>query len=161
MVNLMTQMEKIKVKVKQIAKNFPLPAYQTEDSSGLDLYAAIVDSIFIQPGEIKLIPTGIKLSIPSGYEGQIRPRSGLALKHGITVLNTPGTIDADYRGVVNIILINLGEQTVRINSGDRIAQLIFNRVIKAEFELAEELDETKRRNGGFGHTGVGNESEIA
>ena len=153
MENSKTQTAKIKVKVKQIVKNFPLPAYQTEDASGLDLYAAIGDPILIQPGEIKLIPTGIMLSIPSGYEGQIRPRSGIALKYGITVLNTPGTIDADYRGEVNIILINMGKQTFRINSGDRIAQLVFNRVIKAEFELAEELDETRRNDGGFGHTG--------
>jgi dUTP pyrophosphatase len=153
MVNSKIQMAKIKVKVKQIVQNFPLPAYQTEDSSGLDLYAAIGVPILIQPGEIKLIPTGIMLSIPSGYEGQIRPRSGIALKYGITVLNTPGTIDADYRGEVNIILINMGKQTFRINSGDRIAQLVFNRVIKAEFELAEELDETRRTDGGFGHTG--------
>nr|CBH37709.1 deoxyuridine 5'-triphosphate nucleotidohydrolase [uncultured archaeon] len=153
MVNSKTQTAKIKVKVKQIVKNVPLPAYQTEDSSGLDLYAAIGDPILIQPGEIKLIPTGIMLSIPSGYEGQIRPRSGIALKYGITVLNTPGTIDADYRGEVNIILINMGKQTFRINRGDRIAQLVFNRVIKAEFELAEELDETLRNDGGFGHTG--------
>nr|AAU82484.1 dUTPase [uncultured archaeon GZfos17G11] len=152
MVNSKTQTAKIKVKVKQIVKNVPLPAYQTEDASGLDLYAAIGDPILIQPGEIKLIPTGIMLSIPSGYEGQIRPRSGIALKYGITVLNTPGTIDADYRGEVNIILINMGKQTFRINSGDRIAQLVFNRVIKAEFELAEELDKTQRNGGGFGHT---------
>lgn len=153
MENSKTQTAKIKVKVKQIVKNFPLPAYQTEDASGLDLYAAIGGPILIQPGEIKLIPSGIMLSIPSGYEGQIRPRSGIALKYGITVLNTPGTIDADYRGEVNIILINMGKQTFRINSGDRIAQLVFNRVIKAEFELAEELDETWRNDGGFGHTG--------
>ncbi len=153
MENAKTQTAKIKVKVKQIVKNFPLPAYQTEDSSGLDLYAAIGGPILIQPGEIKLIPSGIMLSIPSGYEGQIRPRSGIALKYGITVLNTPGTIDADYRGEVNIILINMGKQSFRINSGDRIAQLVFNRVIKAEFELAEELDETWRNDGGFGHTG--------
>ena len=154
MENSKTQTAKIKVKVKQIVKNFPLPAYQTEDASGLDLYAAIGVPILIQPGEIKLIPTGIMLSIPSGYEGQIRPRSGIALKYGITVLNTPGTIDADYRGEVNIILINMGKQTFRINSGDRIAQLVFNRVIKAEFELAEELDETRRNDGGFGHTDI-------
>nr|QNO54393.1 deoxyuridine 5'-triphosphate nucleotidohydrolase [Methanosarcinales archaeon ANME-1 ERB7] len=153
MENSKTQTAKIKVKVKQIVKNFPLPAYQTEDASGLDLYAAIGGPILIQPGEIKLIPTGIMLSIPSGYEGQIRPRSGIALKYGITVLNTPGTIDADYRGEVNIILINMGKQSFLINSGDRIAQLVFNRVIKAEFELAEELDETRRNDGGFGHTG--------
>ncbi|MGB7001868.1 MAG: dUTP diphosphatase [Halobacteriota archaeon] len=153
MENAKTQTAKIKVKVKQIVKNFPLPAYQTEDASGLDLYAAIGGPILIQPGEIKLIPSGIMLSIPSGYEGQIRPRSGIALKYGITVLNTPGTIDADYRGEVNIILINMGKQSFRINSGDRIAQLVFNRVIKAEFELAEELDETWRNDGGFGHTG--------
>lgn len=153
MENSKTQMAKIKVKVKQIVKNLPLPAYQTEDASGLDLYAAIGAPILIQPGEIKLIPTGIMLSIPSGYEGQIRPRSGIALKYGITVLNTPGTIDADYRGEVNIILINMGKQSFWINCGDRIAQLVFNRVIKAEFELTEELDETWRNDGGFGHTG--------
>nr|AAU82945.1 dUTPase [uncultured archaeon GZfos23H9] len=153
MENSKTQTAKIKVKVKQIVKNFPLPAYQTEDASGLDLYAAIGGPILIQPGEIKLIPSGIMLSIPSGYEGQIRPRSGIALKYGITVLNTPGTIDADYRGEVNIILINMGKQSFQINSGDRIAQLVFNRVIKAEFELAEALDETRRNDGGFGHTG--------
>ncbi|RCV64063.1 dUTP pyrophosphatase [Methanophagales archaeon] len=153
MENSKTQTAKIKVKVKQIVKKSPLPAYQTKGSSGLDLYAAIGVPVHIQPGEIKLIPTGIMLAIPSGYEGQIRPRSGIALKYGITVLNTPGTIDADYRGEVNIILINMGKKTFRINSGDRIAQLVFNRVIKAEFELAKELDETQRNEGGFGHTG--------
>ena len=153
MENTKAEKAKIKVKIKQRVKNMPLPAYQTEDASGLDLYAAIGDSIFIQPGEIKLIPTGIMLSIPSGYEGQIRPRSGIALNYGISVLNTPGTIDADYRGEVNVILINMGKKTFRINRGDRIAQLVFNRVIKADFELAEELDETMRNEGGFGHTG--------
>jgi len=153
MANSKTQTPKIKVKVKQIVKKSPLPAYQTKDSSGLDLHAAIGVPVHIQPGEIKLIPTGIMLAIPSGYEGQIRPRSGLALKYGITVLNTPGTIDADYRGEVNIILINMGKKTFRIDSGDRIAQLVFNRVIKAEFVLAKELDETPRNEGGFGHTG--------
>lgn len=153
MENTKAEKAKIKVKIKQRVKNMPLPAYQTEDASGLDLYAAIGDSIFIQPGEIKLIPTGIMLSIPSGYEGQIRPRSGIALNYGISVLNTPGTIDADYRGEVNVILINMGKKTFRIKRGDRIAQLVFNRVIKADFELAEELDETMRNEGGFGHTG--------
>jgi dUTP pyrophosphatase len=146
-------MVEIKVKVKHIAK-YPLPVYQTEGASGLDLYAAIDKSMLIKPGEIKRIPTGLKLSIPSGYEGQIRPRSGLAITYGITVLNTPGTIDADYRGEVKVILINLGKHAFRINSGDRIAQLVFNRVIKAEFELVEELDNTKRDDGGFGHTGI-------
>ena len=145
---------KIKVKVKQIAKDLPLPAYHTEDSSGLDLHAAVKEPILIQPGGIKIIPTGLKLSIPSGYEAQVRPRSGLAKDYGITVLNTPGTVDADYRGEVQVILINLGKQDFQINSGDRIAQLVFNQVIKAEFGLVEELDETKRKNGGFGHTGI-------
>ena len=150
---------RITVNVKQIGKNCPLPAYQTKDASGLDLYAALEGPISIPPGEIKLIPTGLKLAIPSGYEGQIRPRSGLAIAHGITVLNTPGTIDADYRGEIKVILINLGTKAFQIKNGDRIAQLVFNRVIKADFVLAKELDETTRSNGGFGHTGVRREQE--
>jgi dUTP pyrophosphatase len=119
----------------------------------MDLFADVKDEVFLKPGERRLIPTGIALAIPPGYEGQVRPRSGLALRDGITVVNTPGTIDADYRGEVGVLLINLGQQPFRVKRGDRIAQLIINPVCRAELELTGELETTSRNNGGFGHTG--------
>ena len=135
-------------------EDLPLPEYQSPDASGLDLYAAVSDPTSIGPGEIKLVSTGIRISIPSGHEGQVRPRSGLALKHGIGVLNSPGTIDADYRGVVNVILFNFGKDPFILNRGDRIAQLVVTRVEKVTFQLLDTLDSSERASGGFGSTGV-------
>ncbi|QGT99224.1 Deoxyuridine 5'-triphosphate nucleotidohydrolase [Candidatus Syntrophocurvum alkaliphilum] len=134
--------------------DLPLPKYMTNSSSGVDLYVAITEEISIKPLERVLIPTGISLSIPNGFEAQVRPRSGLALKHGLTLLNTPGTIDADYRGEIKLIVINLGDKEYILNRGERIAQLIFSKVEQVEFIEVEELDDTSRSKGGFGHTGI-------
>jgi dUTP pyrophosphatase len=131
----------------------PLPAYATLGSSGMDLRAFITEPISLAPLSRILVPTGLFLAIPNNWEAQIRPRSGLAIKQGITCLNTPGTIDADYRGELKVILINLSNETQIINDGDRIAQIVFQAVEKVEWELAEELEETERGEGGFGHTG--------
>ncbi len=125
----------------------------TSASSGMDLCAFVVEEVVLKPGERRLIPTGIAVSIPDGYEGQVRPRSGLALKNGITVVNTPGTIDADYRGEIGVILINLGDQPFTVKQGDRIAQLVIAPVCRADAEWVEDLDDTPRSGGGFGHTG--------
>ena len=144
----------MKVKVINLNPKNPLPKYETPDSSGMDLRANINTEWTVEPGERILIPTGLKMAIPSGYECQIRPRSGLALKKGITVLNTPGTIDADYRNEVGVIIINHSNDTFTINPGDRIAQAVFNKVEYVELEKVDELDETERGEGGFGHTGV-------
>src|SRR5437588_3443907 len=129
-----------------------LPSYATEHASGLDLRAS--EDVELLPGQYKAIPTGIAIEIPEGFEGQIRPRSGLALKFGIGCLNSPGTIDADYRGEVKVLLINHGKETVRFSRGERIAQLIISKYEKVEVELVEELKESKRSTGGFGHTGT-------
>ncbi len=134
--------------------NNPLPHYATALSAGMDLAAFLDEPVFLAPGERRLIPTGLSIALPQGYEAQVRPRSGLALKKGITVLNTPGTIDADYRGDIGVILINLGEETFEIQSGDRIAQMIIARHETALWEETETLDTTERGAGGFGHTGV-------
>jgi dUTP pyrophosphatase len=144
----------MKVKVINLNPKNPLPKYETPDSAGMDLRANINTEYIVEPGERILIPTGLKMAIPSGYECQIRPRSGLALKKGITVLNTPGTIDASYRGEVGVIIINHSNDTFTINPGDRIAQAVFNKVEYVELEEVDELDETERGEGGFGHTGV-------
>lgn len=146
-------MKKIKIEVINMAKDLPLPAYQTELSAGMDLLAAVEEDIFLEPGEIRLIPTGLKIAIPDGYEAQIRPRSGLALKHGISMVNCVGTIDADYRGEVGVILINHGKKTFPIARGERIAQMVINPIVQADFNLVENLDDTERGEGGFGHTG--------
>ena len=132
----------------------PLPEYATPLSAGLDLRANIEESIVLRPMERQLIGTGLYIALPPGYEAQVRPRSGLALKHGITVLNTPGTIDADYRGEVKVLLINLSAEPFTINEGERIAQMVIARHDHAELTLVEELDETERGAGGYGHTGV-------
>ena len=144
----------LKVRKKPGAEDLPLPKYMSQGSSGLDLYADVKDEVIIAPGQIKLISSGIYINLPLGYEAQIRPRSGLALKHGITVLNTPGTIDSDYRGLVGVILINLGSDPYTVKRGDRIAQMIIKGIIQADIEQIDELRTTKRNNGGFGHTGV-------
>jgi len=131
----------------------PLPAYQTEYSAGLDLRANLDAPIVLERMQRVLIPTGLFLAIPEGYEGQVRPRSGLAFKHGVTVLNSPGTIDADYRGEVKVLLINLGNETFTINDGERIAQLVIASFSKINWETTETLEETTRGTGGYGSTG--------
>ena len=142
------------MKVKIINKsNNPLPEYSTIMSAGMDLRAFIEHPIVLRSLNRILIPTGLYIEIPEGYEAQVRPRSGLAITNGITVLNSPGTIDADYRGEIGVILINLSNEPFFINSGDRIAQLVFHKYAKAEFVEVEHLDETERGEGGFGHSG--------
>lgn len=136
------------------AKDLPLPSYMTPGAAGMDLYANIPHEITLHKGEIKVIPSGICLSIPAGYEAQIRPRSGLAAKHGIGLVNSPGTIDSDYRGEIQIIMINYGEHDFVINRGDRIAQMIINKVEIVQLKVQESLDSTSRESGGLGHTGV-------
>ena len=131
----------------------PLPQYATAQSAGVDLRANLETPITLNPGERCLVPTGLRIVLPAGVEAQVRPRSGLALKHGITVLNTPGTIDADYRGLIGVILINLGQQPFVINDGERIAQMVIARHEQAEWQLVETLSETERGEGGFGHSG--------
>ena len=146
----------IKVKIKQDAnaKDLPLPHYATSGSSGMDIYAAVNGEVIIEPGDIKLVPAGFYLAIPPGYEAEVRPRSGLALKHGIMVVNSPGTIDSDFRGLVCVILTNIGKKSYTVKRSDRIAQMVFKESVKAELEACEELGETKRAYGGFGHTGL-------
>ncbi len=144
---------KIVIKKKKGCEDLPLPKYATSGSSGMDLSADVNKDVTILPGEIKLISAGIYLSIPEGYEAEIRPRSGLALKHGISLVNTPGTIDADYRGLLSLIMINHGKEPFAIKRGDRIAQMVIKEVVRAEVELTEDLDDTVRAAGGFGHTG--------
>ena len=134
--------------------DLPLPSYETAGSSGLDVRAAVTDQLTIAPGARALIPTGFAVAIPMGYEIQVRPRSGLAIRHGLSLPNTPGTIDADYRGEVKIAMINLGDSPVTINRGERVAQLVVAPVVKAVIEVVSELDDTERGSGGFGHTGV-------
>ena len=132
-----------------------LPSYATEMSAGMDLLAAVEAAVVLAPGERRLIPSGIAIALPAGAEAQVRPRSGLALKHGITVLNAPGTIDADYRGEVGVILINLGEAPFTIHRGDRIAQLVIAAHAQARWQVVETLDDSARGAGGFGSTGTG------
>ncbi len=144
----------IKILIKRLSKEAPLPKYKTQGSSGMDLSANLKSSIKIGPGKKEIIPTGIAISVPKGFEVQIRPRSGLAAKHNITVLNSPGTIDADYRGELKIILINLGHETFKIEKGFRIAQMVLCPVVKAKFEEVDNLDDTGRGKGGFGSTGT-------
>lgn len=150
-------MEKVKIKVRRVRPeedaDLPLPAYETLGSSGLDLRAAVRSPVTVKPGRRALIPSGLALALPAGYEAQVRPRSGLALKKGLTLINSPGTIDADYRGEIGLAVINLGQEDVVINRGDRIAQMVVSRVWPAELELVEDLEDTDRGQGGFGHTG--------
>jgi len=139
--------------IKRLSKEVTLPKYETDGSSGLDLAAFIDKNIEIKPGKSEIIPTGLAIAIPKNFEIQIRPRSGLAAKNQISVLNTPGTIDADYRGEIKVLLINLGAEPVTIDHGMRIAQMIFSPVLKATFQLTNRLDDTLRGDGGFGSTG--------
>ena len=138
------------------AADLPLPAYQTEHAAGLDLLAAVPADgpVTIAPGERAMIPTGVAIALPPGHEGQIRPRSGIALRHGVTVLNSPGTIDADYRGEIQVILVNLGAQSFEISRGTRIAQMIITPIIQARIVESDSLDATAREGGGFGSTGA-------
>ena len=131
-----------------------LPAYATPQSAGMDLRANLDAPVTLRPMERRLIPTGLHIALPEGYEAQVRPRSGLALKHGLTVLNTPGTIDADYRGEIGVVLINLSQEDFVVNDGERIAQLVIARYEQAELALVQELDKTERGAGGYGHTGT-------
>ncbi|MGE5415337.1 MAG: dUTP diphosphatase [Acidobacteriota bacterium] len=143
----------VRIERMEHSTGLALPEYMTEGAAGVDLYAANEELVNIAPGKVALIPTGLKIEIPQGFEAQVRPRSGLALKHGITVLNTPGTIDSDYRGEVKVIVINLGDKEYIVQRGERIAQMIFCRVERAIFTEVESLQETARGAGGFGHTG--------
>ncbi|MGD8228813.1 MAG: dUTP diphosphatase [Desulfobacteraceae bacterium] len=149
-------MEKIPIKIKRLGhmSDLPLPSYESEGSSGMDLRASVKEPVLLHPGEISLIPTGLAVSVPRGYEAQIRPRSGLALKHGIGIVNSPGTIDSDYRGEIGIIVINWGQRPFTIRRGDRIAQMIITKVCQAHFIEVDLLDSTGRGEGGFGHSGV-------
>jgi dUTP pyrophosphatase len=148
--------KRLRIRIKRLphGKDLPLPSAASRGSSGLDLLAAVDGSVEIAPGATALVPTGLSIEVPLGHEAQVRPRSGLALKHGITVLNTPGTIDSDYRGEVGVILINHGSGTFTVKRGDRIAQMVFAEVCEARLEEAEELGDTGRGEGGFGHTGM-------
>ena len=139
-------------KIVNLTDDLPLPQFMSAGAAGMDIYAN-VEEVVLVPGEIKLIPTGIKIALPLGYEAQIRPRSGLALKHGITMVNAPGTIDSDYRGEVGVILINMGKHDFVVSRGERIAQMVISKYEPIEWIECEELGETGRGNGGFGHTG--------
>lgn len=143
------------VNIKKLREGAMLPRYMTAHAAGLDLCVLLDAPLTLDPGERSLLPTGLAMEIPPGYEGQVRPRSGLALKQGIALVNSPGTIDADYRGEIGVIVINHGQESVTFNSGDRIAQLVITPVIQAELREVSELGETQREGGGFGHTGLG------
>ncbi|BCO07778.1 deoxyuridine 5'-triphosphate nucleotidohydrolase [Desulfolithobacter dissulfuricans] len=151
-------MERVIVSFCWLKKNLPsggkLPEYASELASGMDVAAALDEPLTLEPGERALVPTGFGLAIPAGFEVQVRPRSGLAVKHGLTVINAPGTIDADYRGEIKVALVNLGREPFTIHPGDRIAQLVLAPVCQARLEVVETLDVTDRGSGGFGHTGV-------
>lgn len=146
---------KIQLTPMEHAVGLALPTYATDQSAGMDLTAALEEAIEIDAGERMLIPTGLSIALPAGYEAQVRPRSGLALKYGVTVLNSPGTIDADYRGEIGVILANMGNAPFTIERGMRIAQMVIAKHATVEWEVAEELDETERGEGGFGSTGTG------
>jgi dUTP pyrophosphatase len=146
-------MKGIQVRIKRVRPAASIPCYQTEHAAGVDLHAALEAPFTLHPGERALVPTGIALEIPPGFEGQVRPRSGLALRHGIALVNAPGTIDADYRGEVGVILINHGTEPFSIENGERVAQMVFARCERVDFAEADALSETGRGAGGFGHTG--------
>ena len=144
----------LRVKLLEGKKDVALPSYETDGASGLDLRAAVDGELTLHPGEISLVPTGLAISLPPGYEAQIRPRSGLALKHGVGMVNTPGTIDSDYRGEIGLVLINWGKSPFVIKRGDRIAQMVVTRVSRAQVLEVDRLETTERGEGGFGHSGV-------
>ena len=151
-------MDEIEIKIVRLrgdrSQDLPLPRYMSEYAVGMDLYADVTEDVILHSMETRLVPTGIAISIPHGFEGQVRPRSGLAVKHGITLINSPGTIDSDYRGEIYNAMINLGGESFTIRRGDRIAQLIIAPVVRAKWKLVDQLDETDRNDGGFGHTGT-------
>jgi dUTP pyrophosphatase len=146
----------MKIHIKRLKKDHPvsLPQYMTEGSSGMDLFASLAQDVTLVPGERKLIPAGISVAIPEGFEGQVRPRSGLAIQKGIGIVNGPGTIDADYRGEVGVLLINFGKEPFTIRNGDRIAQMVISPVTRVTLEEVDDLPPTRRQGGGFGHTGI-------
>ena len=145
----------VRISVKRLrGDGTTLPRYMTPHSAGMDLFASLEEEVTLSPGERRLIPTGVAIALPEGHEAQVRPRSGLALKHGVTLLNTPGTVDADYRGEVGVIMINLGDEPFVIKDGDRIAQLVIHPVCRAELQEVDELPPSSRGEGGFGHTGM-------
>ncbi|MGQ9643421.1 MAG: dUTP diphosphatase [Ignavibacterium sp.] len=148
--------ETVEIKIKRISNEFydvPLPAYATEGSAGMDIRAAVKDELIIEPGKVALVPTNLSVEIPKGYEIQVRPRSGLAANHSVGILNSPGTIDSDYRGEIKIILMNFGDKPFTIHKGDRIAQLVVSKVYSAKIVETENLNSSRRGEGGFGHTG--------
>lgn len=145
--------EPIPVRITLDPHAFSPPAYQTEHAAGLDVYAAVTEPLTIPPGRVVAVPTGVHLEIPPGYEAQVRPRSGLARKHGIGIPNGPGTIDSDYRGELQVLLINFGSEPYVVRRGDRVAQLVFASVARVSLTVAEELQDTARGDGGFGHSG--------
>ncbi len=149
-------MKKIEIQVQRCPGNedTPMPQYMTVGAAGADLYAAVQEPLVIAPGAVAAIPTGIKIALPAGFEAQIRPRSGLALKHGVTLLNTPGTIDADYRGEIQLIIINHGSRPFTVNRGERMAQMVIQKVWQGVFREIVELEDTSRGEGGFGSTGI-------
>jgi len=147
-------MEPVSIAVKRVRENARLPAYMTPGAAGMDLYAALAEPVVLNPGERCLIPTGIALAIPPGFEAQVRPRSGLALRQGVTMLNSPGTIDSDFRGEIGVIIVNHGQEPVTFAAADRVAQLVIAPVVRARLEESRQLEETARGDGGFGHTGV-------
>ncbi|MFZ0453091.1 MAG: dUTP diphosphatase [Ignavibacteriaceae bacterium] len=149
-------MYELEIKIKRLEKKFsdiPLPSYTTKGSAGMDIRAAVDDEIILERGKVCLIPTNLSVEIPEGYEIQVRPRSGLALKHGIGILNSPGTIDSDYRGEIKIIMMNFGEENFSIKRGERVAQLIVSKIYSAKLTETDDLNESHRGEGGFGHTG--------
>ena len=151
-------MSELKIKIRRLNPEYdsdiPLPRYMTSQCSGMDLCAAIKEDVTLHVGSITMIPTGIAIALPPGFEAQIRPRSGLACRHGIGIINAPGTIDADYRGEIKVALINLGGSPYTIHRGDRVAQMVIQKVYQAELEVVDALQETRRNEGGFGHTGI-------
>jgi len=149
-------MKEVIIHIRRLKKTQPvfLPQYMTEGSSGMDLFASLEEEVTLQPGERRLIPTGIAVAIPEGFEGQIRPRSGLAIQRGIGLVNGPGTIDSDYRGEVGVVMINFGKEPVTIRNGERIAQMVISRVFRSTLIEVEDLPSTQRQGGGFGHTGI-------
>ncbi len=148
--------QRVVVRIMRIEEghDLPLPAYASSGASGMDLRAAVREPITLEPGEIRLIPTGIAVSIPEGYEAQVRPRSGLALRHGIGMVNAPGTVDSDYRGEIGVILVNWGKEPFLVRRGDRIAQMVIARTCRVDLEEVSRLDNTSRGAGGFGHSGL-------
>ncbi len=156
MKNTLLSTQTLSVSIRRLPgyEDIPLPEYQTESSAAMDIHAATNETLTLEPGAIALIPTGFAMAVPEGYEAQIRPRSGLAVKHGVTVINSPGTIDSDYRGEVKIALVNLGSESFEITRGMRIAQMLIAPVPRINWQIAEELPSTERGAGGFGHTGA-------